>query len=180
MSLLQKIKEFYYMNVKRDRVSYARKLGVRIGKNCQILTNPKVAFGTEPWLIKIGDNVRINAGVNFITHDGGVWVLRKMKPELSNIDLIKPISVGDNVHIGTNVTIMPGVKIGNNVIVGLGAVVTKSIPDNSIVAGVPARVIETIDAYYEKHRNEFIFTKNLTKSEKKIYLKNKFQFFNES
>ena len=45
---------------------------------------------------------------------------------------------------------MPGVTIGSNCIIGCGAVVTKDIPDNSVAAGVPARVIETIDEYYEK------------------------------
>ena len=60
------------------------------------------------------------------------------------------IRVGNNTHIGWNAIIMPGVTIGSNCIIGCGAVVTKDIPDNSVAAGVPARVIETIDEYYEK------------------------------
>lgn len=65
---------------------------------------------------------------------------------------------------------MPGVTIGDNCIIGCGAVVTRSVPSNSIAVGVPARVIESIDAYYEKHKEEFSFTKNLTRLEKKEYL----------
>lgn len=55
------------------------------------------------------------------------------------------IEIGDNVHIGWNTIIMPNVSIGNNCVIGAGAVVTKSIPDNSVAVGVPARVIESID-----------------------------------
>ena len=58
-----------------------------------------------------------------------------------------PIRIGDNVWIGANVVILPGVQIGSNVIVGAGSVVTKSIPDNSIAAGNPCRVLKTKPPY---------------------------------
>ncbi|APX73350.1 transferase [Companilactobacillus allii] len=61
------------------------------------------------------------------------------------ITYTKPISIGDDVWIGGNVTIIGGVTIGNNVIVGAGAVVTKDVPDNTIVAGVPAKVIRSLE-----------------------------------
>lgn len=56
---------------------------------------------------------------------------------------IKPVSIGDDVWLGRRVMIMPGVKIGNGCIIGAGAVVTKDIPDYSIAAGVPARVVKS-------------------------------------
>lgn len=56
-----------------------------------------------------------------------------------------PVRIGNDVWIGGNVTILPGVTIGNNVVVAAGAVVTKDVPDNSLVAGVPARVIKTLE-----------------------------------
>ncbi|MCH4009137.1 sugar O-acetyltransferase [Companilactobacillus sp.] len=56
----------------------------------------------------------------------------------------EPISVGNDVWIGGNVTIIGGVHIGNNVIVGAGAVVTKDVPDNSVVGGVPAKIIKQL------------------------------------
>ena len=56
----------------------------------------------------------------------------------------KPVKIGDNAWIGDNVTILPGVSLGNNVIVGANAVVTKSFPDNSVIAGVPAKVIKML------------------------------------
>ena len=67
---------------------------------------------------------------------------------------------------------MPGVSIGNNCIVGVGAVVTKNIPDNSIAVGIPAKVIETIDEYLKKNKNNFVFTKEMSQKEKKKYLEN--------
>ncbi|WP_315459831.1 sugar O-acetyltransferase [uncultured Streptococcus sp.] len=62
-----------------------------------------------------------------------------------NIGIAKPVTIGNDVWIGGNVTILPGVTIGNNVVVAAGAVVTKDIPDNCVVAGVPAKMIKTID-----------------------------------
>ena len=127
-------------------------------------------FGTEPYLVEIGDRVRVNNGVRFVTHDGGAWVVRNMYPELKDVDLVGRISVGDNVHIGTGAMIMPGVSIGNNCIIGCGSIVTHSVPDNSVVAGIPARRIESIADYISKHSEAFIHTKNLSPEEKKRYL----------
>lgn len=57
----------------------------------------------------------------------------------------KPVTIGDDVWIGGNCTILPGVTIGNNVIVAAGAVVTKDVPDNCVVAGIPAKVIKKLE-----------------------------------
>ena len=59
--------------------------------------------------------------------------------------IAKPVKIGNDVWIGGNVTILPGVTIGNNVVVAAGAVVTKDVPDNCVVGGVPARVIKAIE-----------------------------------
>ena len=65
------------------------------------------------------------------------------------MDIIAPIQIGNNVYIGTGAIIMPGVKIGDNVIVGAYAVVTHDIPEFCVVAGIPAKVIKTVDDYYK-------------------------------
>lgn len=145
--------------------------GVKIGNNCAVFDN--VSFGSEPYLIEIGNSVRITKGVTFITHDGGVWVLRN-NGSLKDADIFGKITVGNNVHIGINAVIMPGVTIGDNVIIGVGSIVTKDIPANSIVAGVPAKVIKTLDEYYEKNKSIVDSTKNFTPNEKKEYLLKKF------
>lgn len=166
MDIIQKI--FMKIRHRRDPVDYWRRLGCQIGKDAEIYQS--ATFGTEPYLVKLGEHVRINEHVTFITHDGGVWVLRKMYPELSDIDLFRPITVGENVHIGNNAIVMPGVNIGSNCIIGCGAVVTKDIPDNSIAVGVPARVIETVDDYVKKHSGDFVHTKKMGAEEKKQFL----------
>lgn len=148
-------------------IAYLRREGVQIGNGCVI--HKTAIMGTEPYLIKIGDNVRITRGIKFITHDGGMWTLRKMG-WLENADRFGQIMIGDNTNIGWDVTIMPGVSIGKNCVIGSGAIVTKDIPDHSVAAGVPAKVIQTIEEYYMKNKDRCVFTKNLSPEDKKKFL----------
>ena len=171
MNFLQRL--YYKLCSNSKRIKLLRKMGVKIGTGCYIYGN--TGFGSEPYLITLGNKVRITERVHFITHDGGGWVVRNYDSTYKNCDLISPITVGDNVHIGTDVTIMPGVHIGNNVIIGCGAVVTRDIPDNSVAAGVPCRVIRSLDEYIANHKAEFLETKYLSAIEKKTFLLKKFQ-----
>lgn len=164
-ALINKIK--YKTCSYKKRAELLRLQGVKIGENSEIYSS--VDFGSEPYLIDIGDNVRITSNVKLTTHDGGLWVLRN-NGKLPNSDIFGKINIGNNVHIGINSIIMPGVTIGNNVIIGAGAVVTKNIPSDSVAVGVPARVIETVDDYYIKNRDKVVYTKNMSKLEKKEYL----------
>lgn len=143
-------------------LKYAKKVGVNF-QNGKLFLYGHIEWGTEPWLITIGDNVYITDGVKFETHDGGTLLFRNIIPDL---EITKPITIGNNVYIGNNVIILPGVNIGNNVIVGAGAVVSKSIDDNCVVAGVPARVIKTTSEYLEKIKKESIHLGNLSGQEK--------------
>lgn len=123
---------------------YSKYLGVTFGKNVRILQFPR--WGSEPFLIEIGDNVTITRGVAFVNHDGGVALFRDEYPGLNVYGRIK---VGNNVFIGINTIILPGVTIGNNVVIGAGCIVNKDIPDNVVVAGIPAKVIRQLDDYKE-------------------------------
>jgi acetyltransferase-like isoleucine patch superfamily enzyme len=123
---------------------YFRKQGAQIGENCFIAVR---SFGTEPYLIKIGNHVVISVGVELHTHDGGTWIFRKDMPDLR---MYGPIVVGDNCLIGINAQILPNVTIGSNSIVGAGSVVISDVPPNSIVMGIPARVFGSVDKYKEK------------------------------
>lgn len=158
--------------LKKDNVQIARELGVRIGDDCLILANPYQAFAMEPYLIKLGDHVEITTGCRFITHDGGVWCLRKIEG-LNKIDKFGKITVGNNVFIGLQSLIMPGVSIGDNCIIGAGSIVTKSIPSGEVWAGVPARYICSIEQYHEKALRVADFTKHLNAREKKAALEKK-------
>lgn len=90
--------------------------------------------------------------------------------DLANIDLFGTIVVGNNVQIGSNAIILPGVNIGDNVIIGAGSIVTKDVPNNTVVAGIPARAIESLEEYYLKHKEDFVPTKNFPRNEKKKFL----------
>lgn len=152
----------------KRHIKIAIKNGLVIGDNYYI--HSRVDFGSEPYLIHIGNNVRLTSGVKFITHDGGVHVLRNLYPKLKDIDVFGKIVIGNNVHVGNNVIIMPGVTIGDNVVIGCGAVVTKEIPSNSVAVGVPAKVIESLDEYKEKVERKGVNAHHLNFSKKKEFL----------
>ena len=100
-------------------LEYASKIGVNFPGGGLHLYG-KVTWSTEPWLITLGNNVHVTDGVKFLTHDGGTLLYRKQIPDL---EITKPITVGNDVYIGNNVLILPGVTIGSNVVIGAGAVV---------------------------------------------------------
>jgi len=155
----------------RDPVGYARSIGVRIGRGCHFYAADAGMFGSDPYLITIGDNVHITRGVLFITHDGGTLILRREVPDL---ELTEPISIGSDVYIGVNAIILAGVTIGNRCIIGAGAVVTKSIPDNSVAVGVPARVVKTVDEYLAGARARSLHLGHLAEAEKERELRRHF------
>lgn len=153
---------FYRHIIRRiNPIKYAKKIGVNMGTNIHIYGN--VEWASEPWIISIGNNVHITDGVKFITHDGGTLLFRK---EIPDLEVTKPIIIGNDVYIGNNVIILPGVRIGNRVVIGAGTIVTKNIPDNSVVVGVPGRVIKTTDMYVEKIKSESLHLGHLKGKDK--------------
>lgn len=158
------LKKVFLFFAKNDQyIAYLRRHGAQIGTGCIIHKSCRIE--NEAYLIKIGNNVRISEGVHLIPHDGGLWVLRKMNL-LPDADYLAPIVIGNNVHIGNNAFVMPGVTIGDNCVVGCCAVVTKNVPSNSVVGGIPARIIETISEYYEKKKKVVQKTRNMNLKDK--------------
>lgn len=148
-----------------------KKKGLKVGKNCDFVS-PGPNFGSEPYLIEIGDNTTVSFDVAFVTHDAGTRVLRNLaKTEKEKQTVIYgKIVVGKNCFIGCRSTILPGVKIGDNCIIGAGSVVNRDIPANSVAAGVPCRVICSLEEYKEKHREDFLYMVKLPYEQKKKYL----------
>ena len=94
----------------------------------------------DPAKVKFGDNVFIGPNCGFYTAEHPLDAETRNK----GLEYAKPIIVGDNVWIGGGVHVVAGVTIGNNVVIAAGAVVTKNIPDNCVVGGVPAKKIKNL------------------------------------
>lgn len=110
----------------------------------------------EPYMVKIHSNVVIAANVNFITHDVMNDMLsQKYRAERGTLFAeyhMGTIEVFDNVAIGRDTIILSGVKIGPNAVIGAGSVVTKDVPEGTVVAGNPARVIGSFEKLVEKRK----------------------------
>jgi len=157
----------YYLRIISSKF-YAKHIGVSFGNDCDF---QHIYFPSEPYLLEIGNHVQITSGTRLFTHSGG-WVLRERFPKW---DTFGKIIIKNNVYIGNCCLIMPGVIIGNNVIIGAGSVVTKSIPDNVIVAGNPAKIISDLRTYInknlkfntntfdEKNKKDLLLTKHFSK-----------------
>ena len=131
---------------KRTKYIIKHRIFKSVGDN--FFFQPRI-IPADPELIKFHNNVTVTSGVTFINHDIAHNVLNNMGNEHYDYNS-GCIEVLDNVFIGSNSTILPNVKIGPNAIIAAGSVVTKDVPKNSVVAGVPARVISTFDEYVKK------------------------------
>lgn len=118
---------------------------ITVGKN--VFINACCHFQDQGG-ITLGDNCLVGHNVVFATLNHG------FAPEERQSMLPAPIVVGRNVWIGSNSTILQGVTIGDNSIIAAGSVVTKDVPANTIVAGVPARFIRSISPEEEKRQKQ--------------------------
>ena len=127
-------------------LAYAKNVGVSIGTDCKLNGSP--IWGSEPWLVSIGNHTEISFDVAFITHDGATWVFRNSK-EYQGVLKFGKIKIGNNCFIGARSTILPSVEIGDDCVIGAGSLVNKSIPSGE-VWGVPAKRICTTKEYADK------------------------------
>lgn len=104
----------------------------------------------EMELVHFGNNVNVATEVMFMNHDLTATMFNNKYKTEHYRSRKGEIHIGDNVFIGARSTILYNVNIGNNVIIGAGSVITKDIPDNCVVAGVPAKFIKTFDEYKAK------------------------------
>lgn len=138
------IKEFIY----RLRGEYTTEklisMGMKVGKNFGRL-NGVILDPSHCWLIEIGDNVTMAPRVHILCHDAST-------KQFLNYTKIGRVNIGDNVFIGAESVVLPGVNIGSNVIIGANSTVTHDVPDNTVVAGSPARVLCSLEEYLDKER----------------------------
>lgn len=106
----------------------------------------------RPFMLKIGNYCKITKGVTILCHDYSRSVLRRAYGDV--VGEAKITSIGDNVFIGMNSTILMGANIGDNVIIGAGSVVSGVIPSNTVAGGNPCRVIRTLDEHYLIRKNK--------------------------
>lgn len=137
-------------------VAYLRKKGVAIGDGCKFYSGLKTISmdTTRPSLIEIGNDVAFNKNCKLVTHDYATKVFLTTHQEF--IASSGKIKIGNNVSFGMDCTVLKNVTIGDNCFIGLGSVVTKNIPSNSVAIGAPAKVIATIDEYFIKRKEESV------------------------
>ena len=128
------------------------------GTNCHINQPFRCDYGENVYVgenffanfnLTILDEARVTIGANaFIGPNVSIYTAcHPLEADARNtlVEWAEPVTIGNNVWIGGNAVILPGVTLGNNVVVGAGAVVTRSFPDGVVIAGNPARIIKTID-----------------------------------
>jgi len=120
---------FYYF--------YLKKMGVKIGTGTMISIGAKIDVGSGS--VVIGNKCTITHGTVVLSHDAGAARMKKHAKSICTT------TIENNVFIGVNCVILPGITIGENSIIGAGTVVTKSVPRNSVVVGNPGKVIRARD-----------------------------------
>lgn len=147
-----------------DFIKEMTRKGVKIGMGT-FFFDPATTYldTTRPFLLQIGEYVKITKGCIILVHDYACSVIRKSHGTI--VGEAKETVIGDNVFIGMNSIILPGVHIGNNVIIGAGTVVTKDIPSDVVVGGNPCKILTSLDSYNNKKKlnnleNAKLFVKN--------------------
>ena len=151
----------------RDPVRYFRSHGAEIGEGVEIYGANLSTFGSEPYLVSIGNQVTTSHNVDFITHDGGVRVARHKHP---GAYLYGRIHVADNCFLGARCILLPGARVGAGSVIGSGSIVTGEIPAGVVAVGAPARPIKSVGDYIDGKKHLWINTGDLTPKAKRELL----------
>ena len=169
VSLFRSIYGRLCLRSNRAKIKYLRDAGAEIGNGCTIQSVD--ILGTEPFLVEIGDRTYFSGtATKIFTHDGGVSSLFYMGITDKKFDYFGRVKIGSNCFIGHGCTIMKHVTIGDNCVIGAGSVVAKSIPPNSVACGVPARVVCTVEEYFQKNQMYFDDTVGWNLYKKRRYI----------
>jgi len=164
--IILKIHTLWNNIYKNAYIEICKARGMKVGKDVIFIEAP--AFGSEPYLIEIGDRTKITAGCTFINHDGAMYVIRSMEKyaDARNFGRIK---IGSNCFVGNNCIFLPGSQMGNNCILGAGSVLNSTMPNNSVFAGTPAKYICTIEEYGDKAlQNNILYPRELEKDRSQL------------
>jgi acetyltransferase-like isoleucine patch superfamily enzyme len=151
----------------QDPVRYFRRQGVELGENVEIFGANLFTFGSEPYLVSIGNHVTISHNVDFITHDGGLRIARAKHP---GAYLYGRIQVADRCFLGAHCVLLPGTKVGEGSVIGSGSIVTGTIPPGVVAIGTPARPVKSVDDYIQEKKRLWIDTGGLTADAKRELL----------
>lgn len=152
--MLYRLINFWIRRSSDSYLNYLRKKGLKIG-NGTIAFDPRnidIDF-SRPSLVDIGENVFLHRHTTILTHDWASWCFVRLYNDF--IPSHRKVRIGNNVWFGESCTILKGVTIGDNCIIGYGSVITKDIPSNSVAVGHPAKVISSIDDYYQRRKKEY-------------------------
>lgn len=139
----------------KDYIEWLKANDVEVGKGTYFFSPCTTTVDVQrPWLLHIGAYCKVTSGVTILCHDYSRSVLRRSYGDI--VGEARRTYIGDNVFIGMNSTVLMGANIGNNVIVGAGSVVSGKIPNNTVVAGNPAKIICGLDEYYKKRKSKML------------------------
>ena len=155
MGIFKSLKNSYIHKDNKTFIKYLRYKGIKIGHNC-IFRSPETTIidKTRPELIEIGNYVDMNRYFTIMTHDYTSSVFIRKYNDFINSS--GKVTIGNNIYFGIHCTVLKGVTIGDNCIIGACSLVNKNIPANSVAAGVPAKVICTLDEYYAKRKEKAV------------------------
>ena len=138
------IKELFYRLRGEVTTEKLVAMGMNVGKDFKRLQGV-ILDPSHCWLITIGNHVTMAPRVHILCHDAST-------KDFLGYTKIGRVDIGNNVFIGAETVVLPGVTIGDNVVIGANSTVTKDIPAGSVAAGSPARVICTLEEYLTKER----------------------------
>ena len=130
-------------------IDYLKKRHIKVGSGCFFRNLKTIDIDlTRPSLIEIGNNVYFLDNFTLLTHDFATRIFLNLFDEF--VPSSGKVFIGNNVYFARKCTVLKGVTIGDNCIFGYGSTITRDIPANSVAAGTPAKVICTIEEYYQK------------------------------
>ena len=153
--IIKKIHYYWNRRSSNAYIRYLRGKGIEIGRGTQAKYPLTIEIDvSRPELVTIGKDVFLHKHLTILSHDYASQVFVNLYA--SFIPSHGKIKIGNNVWFGEHCTVLKGVTVGDNCIIGYGSTVMKDIPANSVVAGTPAKVICSIEDYYQKRKEAYI------------------------